>query len=83
MIRVLKFYADWCQPCRALSSLLLDIKTDVIIENINIDDENNAHACQHYNVRSIPLMVMLDENTEVKRKAGMMGKEELEKWLNG
>lgn len=83
MVRVLKFYADWCQPCRMLSSILQDIETDVVIENINIDDEKNLHAVQHFNVRGIPLMVMLDENVEVKRKSGMMMKDELEEWLNG
>lgn len=83
MVRVLKFYADWCQPCKMLSKILEDVQTDVVIENINIDDEKNLHAVQHYNVRSIPLMVMLDENVEMKRKSGMMSKEELEQWLNG
>lgn len=82
MKRVLKFYADWCGPCKMLSKVLEGIETDVIIENIDIDDEKNAHACQHYNVRGVPMMVMLDENVEIKRKVGMMGKEELEKWLN-
>ena len=81
MRRVLKFYADWCSPCKMLSKTLEDVQTEVIIENINIDD--NFKVSQEYNIRSIPTMVMLDENTEVKRKTGIMTKEELEVWLNG
>jgi thioredoxin 1 len=83
MIRVLKFYADWCQPCKLLSKILEDVKTDVVIENYNIDDEANDWIVKHYNVRGIPLMVKLDENVEMKRKSGVMTKEELEEWLNG
>jgi thioredoxin 1 len=81
MRRVLKFYADWCSPCKTLSKTLEGVQTEVIIENINIDD--NFKVSQEYGIRSIPTMVMLDENTEVKRKTGMMTKEELEVWLNG
>jgi len=83
MRRVLKFYADWCQPCKTLSNELKKVDTDVIIEEIDIDNETNSCIVQHYNIRGIPMMVMLDENVEVKRKSGVMLKPELEKWING
>ena len=81
MRRVLKFYADWCQPCKMLSKTLEEIQTDVIIESINIDD--SMEIAQEFGIRGVPTMVMLDENVEVKRKSGMMMKTELEAWLNG
>ena len=83
MLRVLKFYADWCQPCKALSKSLENIQTDVIIENIDIDNEDNAWIVRNYNIRGVPTMIMLDENVEVKRKSGAMVPAELEKWING
>lgn len=81
MRRVLKFYADWCQPCKMLSKTLAEVQTDVVIENIDIDKEENHWIAQHYNIRGVPTMIMLDENVEVKRKSGMMMKDELEKWI--
>jgi len=81
MRRVLKFYADWCQPCKALSKTLEEVQTDVVIENIDIDKEDNEWIVRHYNIRGVPTMIMLDENVEVKRKTGSLPKAELEKWI--
>ena len=81
MRRVLKFYADWCQPCKMLSKNLEEIQTDVIIENIDIDEK--MEIAQEYGIRGVPTMVMLDENVEVKRKSGMMMIDQFEKFLKG
>ena len=80
MARVLKFYADWCQPCKALSKMLEEIKTEVSIEEIDIDDKTDI--AREYGIRSVPTLVMLDGNTEIKRKTGTMPKKDLEEWLN-
>ena len=81
MRRVIKFYADWCQPCKVLTNTLKEIQTDVLIEDVNIDDK--FEVAQEFGIRGVPTMVMLDENTEVKRKTGLLNKTELEAWLNG
>jgi thioredoxin-like negative regulator of GroEL len=64
-----------------LSKSLEEIQTDVIIENIDIDEK--MEIAKEYNIRGVPTMIMLEENVEVKRKSGMMMKPELEAWLNG
>lgn len=81
MKKVLKFYADWCQPCKMLTKTLQDIKTDIPIEEINIDE--NVALTKQYNIRGIPAMVMLDGDEVVKSMSGTRTQQELEKWLNG
>ncbi|CAB4124274.1 thioredoxin [uncultured Caudovirales phage] len=80
MKRVLKFSASWCQPCKMLAATLETITTDVPVSEIDIDD--NEQYAREFGIRGVPTMVMLDGNTEIKRKSGMMTKSELEAWLN-
>jgi thioredoxin 1 len=80
MIKVLKFYADWCGPCKMLSKTLEDVQTNVMIEEIDIDE--NMNLAKEYGIRGVPTMVMLDDNVEVKRITGATTKEKLEEWLN-
>ena len=80
-MKVLRFTASWCQPCKMLAKTLEDVNTNVPIEVIDIDD--NSELAKDYGIRGVPTMVMLDGDTEVKRLVGMSQKKELEKWLNG
>lgn len=81
MKKVLKFYADWCQPCKILSKTLEDIKTEVVFEEINIDEK--PEVTRQYDVRGVPTMIMVEDDVVVKRMSGSRTKQELEKWLNG
>lgn len=78
-MKVLKFYADWCQPCKMLSKTLEDVETDVEFEDIDIDEQMDL--AKQYGVRGVPTMVMLNDGVEVKRVSGYMSKEKLEEWL--
>ena len=67
-MKILKFYADWCQPCKALSQFL-EASKDLVpypIEEINI--EKDMDSAIKYGVRSVPTMVLLDDDNNVVRK---------------
>ena len=80
MRKVLKFSASWCQPCKMLSKTLEDVKTNVIIEEIDIDEQTELAV--EYGIRGVPTLVMVDENIEVKRIVGNLTKSQLEIWFN-
>lgn len=81
MKKVLRFTATWCQPCKALAKIIEDINTTVPIEVIDIDE--NQELAVKYNIRGVPTLVMLDENNkEVKRMMGTKAKNLLEEFLN-
>lgn len=79
MKRVIRFTASWCQPCKTLAKTLESIDTDVPIEVYDID-ENSDYAFE-YGIRSVPTMIMLEGNDEIKRMIGVKPQNELEKWL--
>ncbi len=78
--RVLRFTASWCGPCKMLAKNLENINTNIPIEVVDID-ENNEIAID-YGIRGVPTLVMLDGNTEMKRLVGMQLLKQLEDWLN-
>ena len=82
-MKVLKFYADWCGPCKALSSVIDEYYTlQIPVENIDID--KNRDAAIQYGVRSVPTCVVVDENgTELRRKVGMMMIDQFENFVKG
>lgn len=80
-MKVLKFYAEWCGPCKSLSSVIENYYTgDVPIESIDID--SNMDMAAQYQVRSVPLCVLLDDNgNELKRQTGVMMIDQFEDFL--
>ena len=82
-MKVLKFSASWCGPCKMLATTLEKYyKGDVAIEDVDIDQ--NQELAIKYGVRSVPTCVLLnDEGAEVRRKSGVMMIDEFEKFIKG
>lgn len=72
-MKVLKFEASWCGPCKMLGKAIESVRdqTDVKIEEIDIDQQ--PERTKQYQVRGVPTLVLLDNTgVEVKRKSGAM-----------
>ena len=78
-MKVLRFTASWCQPCKMLAKTLEDVETQIPIEVIDIDE--NQGLAMDYGIRGVPTLVMLDGDIEVKRVSGMLMKNQLSEWL--
>lgn len=77
-MKVLKFYATWCAPCKGLSMIVEGVKDsiDTVIEDVDI--EKDTELAVKYGIRSVPTMVVVNDSGEViRRKTGMMTEEEL------
>jgi thioredoxin 1 len=82
--RVLKFYADWCQPCKMLARVVEDAKDkiDIPVEDVNIDE--NLFMTQQMGVRGVPTLVIVDDDDkEISRKIGYMSEAEFISFVKG
>jgi thioredoxin-like negative regulator of GroEL len=78
MKRVLRFTASWCGPCKSLAMNLETANLGLPIEVVDIDI--HSEIAQEYGIRSVPTLVMLDENIEIKRLIGSKTVNQLQEW---
>jgi len=80
-MKLLKFYADWCRPCTLVSNWLSNRELNVPLEEINID--NNLEMVRKYNIRSIPALILVDEEGNEKQRVTGFDTKKLEELLAG
>jgi thioredoxin 1 len=80
MKKILRFTASWCAPCKVMAKTLEQIETNLPIEVIDIDLHTDIAV--EYSIRSVPTLVMVEENNVLKKLVGSKSKQELEAWIN-
>lgn len=83
-MKVLKFSASWCMPCKALTQTIktLTPEQQSLFEEIDIDTCDKTLLSQ-YNVRSVPTLVFLSDSGSILRQtSGMMPKDKLISYLS-
>jgi thiol-disulfide isomerase/thioredoxin len=77
-MKILKFSATWCGPCKMLSKKFE--KEGIVYEDIDVDD--NPERAAKYGVRSLPTVVIVDESgTTIRSMTGANLNEEQMKAL--
>lgn len=78
-MKILRFTASWCQPCKGLAMNLEEANLQLPIEVIDIDVQSDVAV--EYGIRGVPTLVMMDENNNVvKRLVGNKSVTELKEW---
>ena len=71
-MKILKFSASWCGPCKMLSMTIAGIKDQIPYPVEEIDIDVSTEMAQKYSIRGVPTIVLVDIDQEVKRKVGAM-----------
>ena len=69
------FYADWCGPCKMLAPVLEELKNEIKIIKVNVDE--NEEVAMKYGVMSIPTLIFFKEGKSVHKMVGYASKEAL------
>ena len=76
---VIDFWAPWCGPCKSFAPIYEDVSekhTDVVFAKINTEEEQAI--AQHFQIRSIPTLMIFREQIIIYAEAGMLPASSLE-----
>ncbi len=72
------FWAEWCPPCRAVGptvdAIAEQFKGQLKVGKLNVDD--NGDTAMRYQVRSIPMFLLIKDGKVVEQKVGALSKAE-------
>lgn len=82
MKKVLKFYSKVCAPCRLMGKRLEELN-NVEITSVDINDSSNTELVKKYEVRSVPTIIVLDNNDNIITKfIGVVTTDKLKEVIN-
>ena len=79
MIKVIKFYADWCGPCRVYAKTF-DKVSEEMKEEVEFINVNTTGLAAEYKVASIPLTVVVKDGVK-KQKSGRLNENTLKQFI--
>ena len=77
---LIKFGADWCNPCKVLNPILKEFSekhSEIKVFSINVDE--NFELASSYGVRNLPTVLYFNDGKITDRKVGIAKVEDYEK----
>lgn len=62
-MKILKFYADWCGPCKMITPFIRELasKHEAELLEIDVDADQNKNMIAKYSISSIPKVVFITD----------------------
>ena len=83
-VQLKDFHAEWCGPCKTQDPIIDEIEADRDgdVEFQRIDVDENQEIANEYQVRSIPTLVIENDEGVVERFIGVTQREDIETALD-
>lgn len=79
-IKLEVYSALWCQPCQQLKKVLQDNEIPVDLLRV-YDVDSSPDLAKDKGVRGIPTLILYEDDEEVKRATGIVGKKLLMEFI--
>ena len=81
MKKLLKFYGTYCMPCKQLNTIMKTMELPVPVEEICIE-EADEEVLKKYQIRSVPTLILVNDDKLLWKHVGMISAENLLTELN-
>lgn len=82
-MKIVKYGASWCNPCKQLDKVIDSLSAQLVIEKVDIDTDSGQDAAASLGIRSVPVVIKFDENgKELSRKSGALTEKQLLEFIN-
>jgi thioredoxin-like negative regulator of GroEL len=81
MRRIYYYSAPWCVPCQSFGPVMDQVASVIPVVKVNVDYE--ADMAARTNVRSVPTVILVENDQEVRRFTGARSYEQIMQFING
>ena len=73
------FYADWCVPCKMMSPILQEVKTNLkeAVKIIKVNVDQHQDLASHFMVRGVPTLMLFKTGKMLWRQSGVLSSKDL------
>lgn len=76
-IVIVDFFATWCGPCQMFLPIFDEVSSELDVNMIKIDIDQEMEVASGNNVLGVPTIVAFKDGKEISRFSGFRPKEEL------
>ena len=81
MRKLFYYSAPWCGPCQSFGPVMDQLSSIIPVVKVNVDYE--ADLAARANVRSVPTVILVEGETEIRRFTGARSYEQVMQFVNG
>jgi len=77
------FFATWCGPCRQMLPVVTELSEEMAgqITIYKMDVDEAPKTPEHYNIASIPTLILFKNGKDIATHTGALPKADLKNWI--